>query len=297
MSALEKPASDAVSALGLIPLCPTSRYNLLSKASPILKQRISMMTSEGDADWVRYLTWDGSQADDLQVALTCARGCDESEELAGYIVLDSETYLAVVKATVHVLSTELETTLWFKFCLGIDAATNLLKWQLYEINTCLLEETHPDHKLLSSLDEIKSLAAARSANADMKSYPSFQEKRTSDENIESEDDYWGQYDNDEEASQNEPELEAPSGGDDYYTRYEQEVDTAIRSDSPDLTRNNANVQSPDPVSPTDMDPLLPGIVRHVERSFESLRELCRASNLSDKQIWTIFEKVMQDGPI
>lgn len=289
MIELEGPAPNSVSALGLIPLCANSRSNVLSKANSILRHRILMMSSEGDGDWVRYLTWDSSQADELQLALTRARGCGDHEELIGYMSLDSETYLAVVKVTLHVMDTELEKTLWVKFCLGIEETTNLLQWQLYELSMASPESRDHNLKILKSIEEVRSSAA--SDGRDTHQSLGGQNRGEDQDNLGSDDDYWGKYVTDEDEDSNAAD-EIVSPGVDYYDRYDEEVDTAIRSDSPVLQSSAIEDPSSASILRSGFHALVPEIVRHAEQSFTSLRDLCRASNLSDAQIRAIFDKVM-----
>lgn len=265
MSNIPDPGTRFFSALGLIPLSSTSKDLAIGNSTPLLRQRILMLTDHADTtEWLKYLTWNTSEADRLEFVISQARRLDAVEKFLGYGCLDQETYLSYFEVNVQVNSAaNLEVSLYVTLCLTVDEPSNTLHWQLHEVNL-----TMPAAPILvQQSSELEELLAERRG--------SFIGTKTAEQILDI--DYWNKYDQlSETSSASASRSIVPS--EDFYDRYDT-IEAALDPPSRAKTASSTAVVQ------------IPDIVYHLENSLRSLQTLAGAANIDSEQFLAICQRV------
>lgn len=274
MNLLQEPNHDFFESLGLVPLTNFSKELVLSRANPLLRHRITMLSEAGTTTWIRCLTWDSLAAEQLERLFVKAQRFS-SQDILGYGRLDEETYLSYIKVTVHLsLAPELDSvseseseTVYVTLGLAVEDCGQSLTWRLHEVGTA-----EPP-----SIGNATFLAGITDVHEELQSRPKsdFRTITSDNESLLSDTEYWNQYDVDS-GTKSRSTSSIGVTSEEHYDRY----------DKPDLTTESDKISG----STTTMFAPVVDVIRHIKDSFRTLKELADAAGITHDQFVTVFRE-------
>lgn len=270
---MEIPTPDGhfLSALKLVPLTSQAKDLVLLRASPVLKQRILMLSDSHDhdrLDWLKYLTWDNSQADALASLLAHAHGIDATEDFLGYGCSDVETITSLFKFSLHTgLETSESVPLYMTLCISVDNLTGGLYWQLYELSLTMSS----GQLLARDSHQLRQLSNASWATT---RWP----RSSLCISDGSDDEYWQGYDKPSETA-SDPISSSEVASEDYYARYST-IEPALDN------KTNERIAPAKELATTD-------VLSHIEKSLQCLWALTSAAGITEQQFLAMCYKTIE----
>jgi hypothetical protein len=216
---------------------------LLSLLSPILRQRVQILTEVGNDSWLRLLCWDNQKAEEVQrrvdsITFESHPISGEFEILSGYAI----TYRRLDKETLRsqVVLLEYGLCVLYEWCPN-DGEGHEQGWRMAELLP-LDSPADQDNSWSASVSEANAWAAAKWTDEviNVAGYPATE---TTFEGDPDEDNYWARYDSlpSRTSSPKGPESlpltsaqPALAPEDTYFARYA-DVQPALDNDDPDRT--------------------------------------------------------------
>jgi hypothetical protein len=253
-SNLDSLLSPLLASLPTASISPSPPTALLPLLSPILRQRVQILSSASQDPWLPLLTYNETDAPKLEKVVNNSRfephpvsnevEVDwESEVEVGYKRVDEETLHALVKLR------EFELGVKCVWCVN-DEAGGGDGWRIGEV--LVLEEEKDEEWEVRSIELAEAGFASTNRNATQISKVPVSKK---EEEEEEDDDYWAQYDNtpaqtpgpndtrhNRSSNANVRNGNGATDEDEYYAQYAS-VQPAMDNHDPDEAQENGHVES------------------------------------------------------
>ena len=231
---------------------------LLGLLSPILRQRVQLLTSTSGSDsWLKLLCWDREKAEDLQRIVE--QGTWEPHPVSGEIEVSGVDNIRYKRFDEETLRSQLslserDLTVVYLWCTADQGGNGWRVAELVPYNT----EYERDSTWSTSISEANSsfsdrilTEALRDAEAADNSRPLAAPAQPSLEEADDDDDYWAQYDQTPARTPAHkrsplPQSQAPRNGsadDDYYAQYSSVQPAMDASDPSEETHDELNGQT------------------------------------------------------
>ncbi|KAM3077506.1 hypothetical protein ACMFMG_006845 [Clarireedia jacksonii] len=243
---LVAPLLGSLPAASVSPQPPTALLPLLS---PILRQRVQILSSSSKEPWLPLLCYESSKLSQLEKAVSNDRL--EAHPVSGEVEVDWENeaelqYRRVDKETLQALVTlrDLSLTVRLVWCVG-DELGGGDGWRVGEVGVLDNEnEAKWGEKDIASAETAFATGAKRPSPETTGGHPNISKGNASlEEEEDDDDDYWAQYDNTPappHSIQNGSKDNADE--DSYYAQYA-DVQPAMDNHDPDEAAQNGTIES------------------------------------------------------
>jgi hypothetical protein len=205
---------------------------LLSLVSPILRQRLSLISSTSPSstsdNWLRLLCWDSQRADSLKAVVE--NGTYEPHPASGEIEVGEVDRLKYKRFDQDTLRSQIRLPEWglnavYLWCAGGDGGQG---WKLAELLP-YDQNAAPDETWSNSITEADSRSRARIMSEALRDAEAAHRKASTAAAAGDDDDYWAMYDKTPERTPAVKRSPAPNpqasafrsrfGSEDYYAQY------------------------------------------------------------------------------
>ncbi|PQE04037.1 hypothetical protein CJF31_00003154 [Rutstroemia sp. NJR-2017a BVV2] len=255
VESLVAPLLGSLPAASVSPQPPTALLPLLS---PILRQRVQILSSSSEEPWLPLLCYDSSKISQLEKAVSNNRL--EAHPVSGEVEVDWENeaeiqYRRLDKETLQALVTlrELSLSVRLVWCVG-DELGGGDGWRIGEVGVLDSEnQAKWGETDMASAETAFSTGAKRPSTETAEDNTNTSKVTTSlDEEEEDDDDYWAQYDNTPartpapkySPAPHSMQNESKDGADEdsYYAQYT-DVQPAMDNHDPDEAAQNGAIES------------------------------------------------------
>lgn len=245
--------SPLLSSLPAAAVSPEPPAALLPLLSPILRQRVKLLSGSSSDPWLSLLCYDSAQLDRLKQIAQNDRL--EPHPVSGEVEVDWESevalrYKRLDEETLHAFAglQELDLDVKLVWCTG-DAEGGPDGWRIGEVtalNGAVVDASKGSKTIADAEDVFESQGPAQPATTGTNDHNANEE-----EDEEDDDDYWAQYDNTSSAQtparSPAPDRHEASNGtatndEEYYAQYGN-VQPAMDNHDPDEERENGDVES------------------------------------------------------